>query len=162
MEFWDAFNANLPLVTAIGIWAGVLIALITLGFGIWRAAYVRSYDLPVVEARAYQQADGLPYRISFRLKDPKWMVAGARVRWRRKRVVHAGVSDNPSGQRENWRPLGPWRRSIRFNPPASKGHVLLHLDHSVRYRRVTVLLIVCLTSNTKVRRCIPIDRILDS
>ena len=72
--FWQVVETNLPLVTAIGIWTGVVIA--------W-LLYIARHDLPVPSVSPRHQRVDLPCAIEFELDsgtESRWLVRSACIR----------------------------------------------------------------------------------
>ena len=125
-ELWDLVSKNLSVIIPI------IISIIALVFSIAAFFYKRNLDLPTISASVYRQSNNLPPIIDFKVNMyPKWQVAGACL-WRMKACLASAnkpfIRDKILGSPEGWDTTESWRRCLTFDPPVSKGCIILHPD----------------------------------
>ena len=141
-NWWQAAQPYLPLITALGIWAGIVMT------AVYEWLRHRSrYDLPVVTAirkPAYDAYAAVAFDIE--TGSTHWRIVGVQTRLRRHPCLAFGrqVTDDVTA----YRPGGPWQRSLHYSQPVKEGVVMLHPHRPVR----RLLFTVALRSKPSVRR----------
>ena len=147
IDFWCTVESNLPLITAMGVVATAVIALLQ-----YRS--MQRYNRPILHAWHPEHQWDQNYVLSYEMSQEsgKWLITGIRIPWQwRSYLAKATVyvkedSDlyGESGRFEH----EPWCRHVRFDPPDNQAKVLLHQDAPKAFM---LRFDVCLRSDPKAK-----------